>query len=81
MGRAVLLGSLTLPLSTRASFPIKSLAWSEYASPRTIHFRVLTKAQFRALEGVPLPATHIQIVKRDCHIQIGFYCCIGISLP
>ena len=39
----------------RCPFPIKSLALSAHVSPRTVHFWVL--AQFRALEGVPLPAT------------------------
>ena len=38
--RAVLLGSLTLLLSTGCSFPIKSLALSAHVSPQTIHFRV-----------------------------------------
>ena len=42
-GRAVLLGSLTLLLSTRVPFPIKSLALSAHMSPWTIHFWVLDK--------------------------------------
>ena len=42
--RAVLLGSLTLLLSTRVTFPIKFLALSAHVPPRTIHFRVLGKS-------------------------------------
>ena len=42
-GRAVLLGSLTLLLSTQCPFPIKSLALSAHVSPWTIHFQVLDK--------------------------------------
>ena len=42
--RAVLLGSLTLLLSTRCPFPIKSLALSAHVSPRTIHSQVLDKS-------------------------------------
>ena len=43
-GRTVLLGSLTLLLSTRCPFPIKSLALSAHVSPQTIHFWVLDKS-------------------------------------
>ena len=39
-----------------APFPIKSLALSTYVSLQTIHFWVLDKAHFGALEGIPLPA-------------------------
>ena len=42
--RAVLLGSLTLLLSTQVPFPIKSLALSAHVSPWTIHFWVLDKS-------------------------------------
>ena len=42
-GRAVLLGSLTLPVSAQAPFAIKSLVLSASVSPQTIHFRVLDK--------------------------------------
>ena len=44
------------------SFPIKSLALSAQVSPRIIHFQVLDKAHFRALEVVPLPATYLPLV-------------------
>ena len=37
-------------------FPTKSLALSALVSPWTIHFQVLDRAQFWALEGVPLSA-------------------------
>ena len=40
----VFMGSLTLLLSTRCSFPIKSLALSACVSPQTIHFWVLDKS-------------------------------------
>ena len=62
-GRAVLLGSLTLLLSTRVPFPIKSLALSAHVSPQTIHFRVLDKSPVSAPEGVPRPATVLLILE------------------
>ena len=43
-GRAVLLGSFVLLLSTRHPFPMKSLALSAHMSPRTIHFWVSDKS-------------------------------------
>ena len=43
-GGAVLLGSLTLLLSSWAPFPIKSLALAAHVSPQTIHFRALDKS-------------------------------------
>ena len=43
-GRVVLLGFLTLLLSSRAPFPIKSLALSAHVSTQTIHFWVLEKS-------------------------------------
>ena len=43
-GRAVLLSSLALLLSTQAPFPIKSLDLSACVSPFTIHFWVLDKS-------------------------------------
>ena len=53
---AVLLGSLTLLLSTRVPFPNKiSCFVSTCVSSDNSFLR--TRAQFWALEGVPLPAT------------------------
>ena len=40
----IIQGSLTLLLSTRVPFPIKSLALPADVSPRTIHFRVLDES-------------------------------------
>ena len=42
--RTVLLGSLTLLLSTRVPFPNKISALLAHVSPRTIHFQVLDKS-------------------------------------
>ena len=50
---AVLLGSLTLLLSTRVPFPKKSLALSAHVSPWTIHFRVLDKSPVSGPERGP----------------------------
>ena len=57
---AQLFSWVPLPFSSPPGcpFPIKSLALSADVSPRTIHFRVLTRAQFRALEGVPFPTKY-----------------------
>ena len=68
-GRAALLVSLTLLLSTRQPFPIKSLALSAVASPQTIRFQVLHNSPVSG-PGKGLPS---------CNVYTHLSLCVCVS--